>query len=286
MSDGLIGVVVVYNPDRKLIINIKSYLDHLDQLIVIDNSDSSHNFTALDIHSDKINLIQKPQNIGIASALNIAAEIALKKGYNWMLTMDQDSAFMPGTFSAFAAIPGTIQYTDKVAVLGPEIHAEDEELPYETANILLEDAELLISSGSIINLAVWKEIGGFEDQLFIDEVDHDFCLKALRNSYKVRLVRGIHLSHNLGKSVFSSNKRDAVRKILHPPIRLYYIVRNGLYLIRKYASDFSEITRSRKKIIVITLKNNLYYGPSKLSQLMYIFKGLWHHWVGQYGKLK
>ena len=284
MSDRLIGVVIVYNPDKKLISNIGSYLNDLDQLIVIDNSDSNHDFTTLGFQSNKIRLIQKPENIGIASALNIAAKIALQQGYNWMLTMDQDSAFLPGTFAVYAAIPQTIHHSEKIAIIGPEIYAEDEISPSPPSQVQLEDADLIITSGSIISLAIWKEIGGFEDKLFIDEVDHDYCLKALSNKYVIKAAKGIYLAHNLGKSLFISKKGVVQRKVLHPPKRLYYIVRNGIYLMNKYSDDFPKICKSRRKILYITVKNNLLYGSDRFLQLKFIILGVWHYLIGKYGK--
>ena len=88
------GVVVLYNPDDSVVDNIETYLNNLRQLYVIDNSPSP-NEGILDIlrSNERIVLISNKNEGGIARALNIAADLALKAKAHWLLTMDQDSKF-------------------------------------------------------------------------------------------------------------------------------------------------------------------------------------------------
>ena len=44
-----------------------------------------------DINKEKIEVIFNEENLGIATALNIGVKEGLRQGYNWILTMDQDS---------------------------------------------------------------------------------------------------------------------------------------------------------------------------------------------------
>ena len=85
------GMVTLYNPDELISENICSYLDDIHKLYVIDNSDNSNKM--LLPQNSKIIYMPNYKNVGIASALNIAAKAAIADGYNWLLTMDQDSKF-------------------------------------------------------------------------------------------------------------------------------------------------------------------------------------------------
>lgn len=286
MISGLIGTVIVYNPDKTVVQNIASYMHELDFLIIVDNSDSSSDFESLGYSDPRLIYIKNSGNAGVAAALNTAAGHALKLGYKWLLTMDQDSRFNPKVFSSYTQVLQQIYGSETVALIGPEVFPADEIEELQPDEIELENADLLITSGSFLNLNIWKKLGGFEEKLFIDEVDHDFCLKALRNNYRIQRTKGIHLSHNLGKSVFITKTAGVQRKVLHPPKRLYYIVRNGLYLLNKYSVEFPEVCSKRRKILRVTIKNNLTYGSARSLQVKFIIMGVWHYLKGKYGKYK
>ena len=83
------GVVVLYNPDDTYVDNINSYIDDIDLLYVIDNSDKKHDTPK----NKKIKYIFNDDNIGVAKALNDACNLAIKDNYKWILTMDQDTKF-------------------------------------------------------------------------------------------------------------------------------------------------------------------------------------------------
>lgn len=51
------------------------------------------------------------------------------------------------------------------------LNAEEKSLsPYEV--------KLAITSGSILNVTIAKQLGSFDENLFIDEVDSEFCYRA------------------------------------------------------------------------------------------------------------
>jgi rhamnosyltransferase len=50
---------------------------------------------------------------------------------------------------------------------------------------------MVMTSGCLTNLAIWDESGGFSDELFIDEVDHDYCLNVRRHGYRVVRLAGM-----------------------------------------------------------------------------------------------
>ena len=49
----------------------------------------------------------------------------------------------------------------------------------------IEYPERVIASGNIINLQAWNKVGRFDNSLFIDEVDHDFCHRLTQEKYKI-----------------------------------------------------------------------------------------------------
>jgi rhamnosyltransferase len=79
-------------------------------------------------------------------------------------------------------------------------------------------------------MAYLDDVGGFEEKLFIDYVDTEWCLRARQKGYYLQGVASAHMEHNLGDSylkVFSKNIP------MHSPLRHYYLMRNGIWLMRQ-----------------------------------------------------
>jgi len=77
------------------ITQMKSYLEFLQTLYVIDNSEipNSNIVDELCKFDKKVKYIACGENKGIAYALNLGATLAIESGADWLLTMDQDSRF-------------------------------------------------------------------------------------------------------------------------------------------------------------------------------------------------
>lgn len=56
-----------------------------------------------------------------------------------------------------------------------------------------EFIDFCITSASCTNLAVWKEVGGFDERLFIDLVDNEFCKRLIVSGYKILRLNNLVL---------------------------------------------------------------------------------------------
>lgn len=216
----LCGVVVWYNPGRKEVNNIKSYIRKLDKLFVVDNSIETNEQLLSNLeNSCTIEYISNGDNLGIAKALNIGCKNAIKQGYDWILTMDQDSEFELMMIEKYINnIEDMIKKDNSIAIYAPiTSKIKDQKSGYMNR---------VITSGNILNLYAYKIVDGFDDDLFIDEVDHDLCFKLIKKGYKIYKFNDITLKHKLGdsKEVKILNKSFTVMN--HNYIRKYYIVRN------------------------------------------------------------
>ncbi|TEB40741.1 glycosyltransferase family 2 protein, partial [Flavobacterium circumlabens] len=65
-----------------------------------------------------------------------------------------------------------------------------------------EDNEpiIVMTSGNIVNLKIHEKIGGFEEKLFIDYVDIEYCLKLKKEGYSIANLPNVLLQHELGDS--------------------------------------------------------------------------------------
>ncbi len=273
------AVVIAYFPDDDLLrANIDTYYNYTDQLFIVFNSPADPDCVQKlnESYPDSV-IIFNNQNEGIASVLNLIAGKALNRRYNWLLTMDQDSRFQSGDFfRAFSESKLT-----NVAVFCPngEVNAR----PISGMESNGEEILTAFTSGSLVNLQIWNKIGGFEEKLFIDEVDHDYCLKAITNGFKIILFRNIPLIHKLGTNKRIKLFRKEFEVVIHPPLRSYYIIRNNLYIFSKYGKDFPGYVRSRKMRLWKDFIKMVLFSGSRINRLAYASKGIHDYYCNHYG---
>ena len=175
---GIAGVVLLYFPDSEVHNRISTYLHQLDRLYVIDNSERDEQ---LSFEHEKVQYHHDGVNQGIASRLNQAAQWAIREGYDWLLTMDQDSAFTTNNIinkylDCIRNYPGK----GNVGMFGVQFNdhstSEKECIPEETLQ--------LITSGSMVNLELFTSVGPFDESLFIDQVDFDYSFRVHLRGYK------------------------------------------------------------------------------------------------------
>lgn len=239
----LCTVTVWYNPDENCVKNILSYNSFAEKCYIVDNSVTDNSSMAKKI----CNAVYIPffNNLGIAKALNVGCDLAMTDGFECCMTMDQDSYFETSSLG---------QYIDKVSelsdkkrvsfspVIKPKINTtsflgdirrffsplKESEL---TSN---ESLERCITSGNIINLQVWNDVGKFNEDLFIDEVDHEFCYRLKERNYEIIKINTVTMYHQLG----NARRTFLPQRCPHSGIRLYYIFRNILY-VKKWHPNFS-----------------------------------------------
>ncbi|MGC4231687.1 MAG: glycosyltransferase [Niabella sp.] len=279
------GVVILFNPQEGVNRNISSYLSFVDKLLVIDNSEPPAKVDLGELEDkDKVVLIAEGSNKGIAIRLNEAARYALSEGASWLLTMDQDSFFDESNLVLYQEYFQQHKHKDRVAMFGVEF----EQLPGNIGNETIE-AYNIITSGSLVNLTIYKCIGGFDEALFIDDVDVEYCIRAGLNGYKTLKFKNVYLHHSLG-SVLQYRSLKSFKKtprVLHTPLRIYYMVRNHLYVNKKYKSKLPRLLLlQRKKDIRNRIKNNFLYGSNRITLIKYLVLALVHYKTGKMGRLK
>ncbi len=266
------GVVILYHPDEDVLTNIQSYLPHIGKLYVADNTENKMSSIASQLLADnKIQVLYDSANKGIAKRLNEAARLAISEGYNWLLTMDQDSRFEEGELeNYFLCVEGFLD-KDRTTMFGVEYEEEDE----NNKTCMPIEKNKLITSGSILNLHLFLEVGDFEERLFIDEVDHDYCYRARLMNYLVVRFQNIFLHHSLGTSSRHRSLKSMkfTKRSLHSPQRIYYMTRNYLYMNHRFKKDFPLDIIEDRNALLNRIKNNLFYGKKKFKTLSYIIKG-------------
>ena len=275
----LAAVVVFYNPSKNNIDNINKYIDSVDKLYVVDNSDDNEPRIK---NTDKIEYIKLNENLGIAKALNVGAEAAIKEKYKYLLTLDQDSKMTSEIVNKMKEFLKNTKEKN-IGLISPyqDIDSKEDKLTGD-----YEDMIEVMTSGNIINLDIYKKIGGFKDWLFIDCVDTDYCMNLHKNGYKVLRLNKIVMKHELGNLVVHKLFNKEYPCYNHNPMRRYYIVRNNLYINNMYKDLFPDYCAWLIRVQKGQVKRIIMFEKNKIKKLKMMYKGYKDFKNGIKGKFK
>jgi rhamnosyltransferase len=278
----MVGVVILYHPDAEALIeNIKTYINPLDTLLVYDNSEtlSWELEIAVCTISSKVIFKHFGQNEGIAKRLNQAIEYAVQKGEKHLLMMDQDSSFQEGDFYKYAEYISNNSLPN-VAQFG--VNCQPDFTPISTNP---EKVISLITSGSVLAIDCLQQIGMFDENLFIDFVDTEFSHRVTNKGYVNLQFTNIVLNHSIGIRVEGRSLVTFKKslRIIHSPIRVYYIIRNGLYLFFSN-KELANIQKKDIKRTLMVVKNDFIYNPQLFKVYKYALLGVWDFLTKRMGK--
>lgn len=265
MNDICAGIVT-YNPNINLLIkNINAISIQTKDLVIFDNGSQNFNLiNDLKNRTDiRLSIINNGQNDGIARALNVICQYCYNRHFKWVLTLDQDSVIPENLLQELEK--GINQDT---AIVSPNIVYRNNEkyADYKTSGF--HETEWTITSASLTNLSAWNKIGGFDEKLFIDGVDRDFCIRLRRAGYRILIDFDIRMLHELGNLKCRKVFNRTIYVTNHSAIRKYYMARNSVYLDRKLGTS-----RSFKYITSLLLKT-LFYEDDKFDKIKSILKGI------------
>lgn len=272
MGIKLAGCVILYNPDKNVTENIESYIKKIDKLFIVDNGNGEKVYNELKRNYGNIEIIKHIENMGIAYSLNEVLKICQNK-YTHLLTMDQDSYFIGNCMEKYCCELEKF-YQENVLGLGPQLVLED--IPsHLSQNIKWNKKISVITSGNIISIKNAIAIGGFDQNLFIDEVDREFCYRGIIRGFDIfQCENGIYLKHNIGETIDRWRIHKKIKCLNHNYVRKYYIMRNRLYVYTKYRSINKKIfDKLYIKEILRLIFDVIFYENDKKRKMKSIFLG-------------
>ena len=227
---GVCAGIVTYNPDlTRLKLVLKSVRGQFSCIWIVDNGSNNYEEIATLIAGcNDVELVALGNNLGIAAALNVICKKALDAGYDHVLTLDQDTVIEDGMADSLESHIG-----EKVAVVCPRVLYEGNEAFCKSSNDDVEQIAWAITSGSLTSLEAWKSVGGFDERMFIDGVDKDFCLRLGESGWSVIRVNNVTIHHRLGQLLCRRVFGKTLYITNHSAMRCYYRSRNHVYLYRK-----------------------------------------------------
>ena len=259
MENEFLAGIVTFNPDiERLKENIEAIRSQVNRIVIIDNASKNlSDIRDLLLFYPCIDFVTNDLNYGIATALNQIMQYALKYGFDWVLSLDQDSVCMEHLIDAYR------QYIDREDVGMMTCNVVDRNFSLngitERSNKVQEIKDC-ITSASLIRTEAFMETDGYDEKMFIDSVDFDMCYQLRKSSYKIIRVAYDGVLHEVGhgKNVSLFGKQYVVYN--HSPKRQYYMARNQLYLARKHPQELNRwqeyIREVRAQVLVLLYENN------------------------------
>lgn len=265
----ILAGITLFNPNIEgLKRNIKAIIGQVDKLICVDNG--TQNIDEIEVEITKlfpdVYFIKNGKNLGIATALNQMFQFAEVEGFDWVLTLDQDSVCPKNIISEYRVhcdIPN-------LGSLCPIIDDRN----YENKDVIDGEVTFVdkcITSASMTPVSVWKAVNGFLDELFIDFVDHDFSAKLIENNYKIVRVNGVFLEHEIGKGETHNFFGKEITVLNHSSFRKYYMARNWIYYMKAHKAVINYKLEVVKYLFFFI--KTLLFEENKKDKLKEMYKG-------------
>ncbi len=293
------GVVAAYRADPRTVVdNLRDCARQLAGVFIVDNSDNMDAGRWADAQqlACPVHTILNGRNLGTAGAFNQGIRAAQGAGAELVLLLDDDTR--PGTDMVKQLVTAwkELRVDDApVAAVGPDFqdrHGAGKALFVQLDGIHLRRipcsagavirSEYLMSSGSLIDFAALKEVGLLDEELFIDYVDTEWCMRARNRGFNCYGVCTAHMEHSFGERQLHLRWMPSIGIPYRSPIRHYYIFRNALLLMRRtYVPARWKLTELKR--LVLLLPAYVSSAPSPLRHLRCMLIGVIHGIAGRAG---
>ncbi len=289
----IFAVIVTYKPDAKLLARLVDALSSQVNGGIVVNNGSVLPLAGDYFRRSKFTVKHLQSNTGVATALNAGFQWAEAQNADFVITFDQDSEPAPDMVARLLGAClelGTSGH--KVGAVGPQqvdrrtgrrapflapISRHRRRVTPDAGQSV--EVDHLITSGCMVPIPVWKDVGSFLDDLFIDYVDIEWSLRMRHLGWHLFGVGGATLTHSIGDKVA---QWWAWQFPWHSPLRHYFIFRNGTYLQRlphvSVGWKLFDALQLAKKLVIFTL-----VGRPRSAHLRAMLRGMRDGWHGRLG---
>jgi rhamnosyltransferase len=243
------AIIVAFGPDPFQISRLIGVLARECEAVYVMDNGGGRDAISLSTEIEAVmHIVDMGGNRGLGEALNRGFRLAAAAGFDYVTTFDQDSEPAPGQVKDLVSAIQELKSTGRnVAAVGPRIvdrrHARLTEHSFMrrrigwpiaadcAAGTRYIESDFLITSGALISVAAYEEIGEYDANLFVDYTDMEWCFRALTRGYRLYGICAVTMSHELSSGM--SARVFAMTILNYSPIRRYYYARNALLLCRR-----------------------------------------------------
>jgi len=230
-AEDVLAVVVSYNGLHQTRQTVDALRGQVGHVVVVDNGSRQESQLVLQSleREPGVTVERLGENRGVGHALNLGVQRAKQMGYAWLLTMDQDSVVDASMMRAYRAAverdPGCVCLAPRLAGNGGPRRGKRGVIRYA------------ITSGNLVRVSLFDQVGPYDEGLFIDCIDFDFSLRVRRAGHSLYRVPDAVMWHQLGDAAAVPGFLRGYYA-LHSPTRRYYMYRNFMYMVERYWRHF------------------------------------------------
>lgn len=266
--------LTLFQPDIADIEYINALTGLVDKVYLYDNSADNSGY-AQHIHPDCVYHFDG-SNDGLSMAFNWCIDLAQADGMDHLLLLDQDSRYELSVLAKLLEQIKTEEPDQRTALRTYNVQEPDGKIYSDQDNAVVP-VKCVITSGSILDLAVVRAHGlRYDEDLFVDHVDHAFCKQILDKGLQMVCYSQYVLSQQLGYLYHG--------RVCHSAVRHYYMVRDLGYWNRKYYGKFKTFYRSTRYLfrdIFVCLKED-----KRWKKIRYALRGYFDYLLGRHGEYK
>lgn len=244
LPQNTVAVIVTYYPDSTHLLRlIERVQKQVCDVIVVNNTPSDR----LDLPDEPgLVVLNLEKNIGLAAAQNRGIKMALDKGAQFVLLLDQDSLPQEDMIEQLQTHFNALSARgERVAAIGPRLRDRQTKkvADFFTLNLFprtvrcqpgqsVVKSGFVIASGSFISKTALLEIGLMDSDLFIDHIDTEWAFRAQKQGWEIYGACRAQLNHSIGEhrlKIWLGRWRELP---IHKPFRYFYIFRNSLWLAK------------------------------------------------------
>lgn len=251
--------IVLFNPDiHRLGENIKHIIDQVEKIFLVNNGSDNVGqiLDLLNDYGDKCEYIDLQKNRGIAAALNVIVRKAKEHGYDWVLTLDQDTVCYDNIIENYEKYLNL----DNIGQLTCFYNDRNfEKTPMRSSDAIeFEKVTWCITSAALVSVDAWLKSGGADERLFIDAVDFDICLSMAEHGYNIYKCKFLGFLHEIGSGHTIHIGPVKIKTWNHAAFRRYYGTRNMILVAKKHASQsiFRTLLGVLKHMLIILIFEN------------------------------
>lgn len=296
----VLAVMVTYFPGEGLLERVERIAAQVEHLLVVDNgSQDSAVIQQLIAHLPAgVELVRLGENRGIAHALNVAVNRAVGQSYQLLLTLDQDSDLPEDYVQQMTQF--VVQHS-QLGLGGVAPNFRDVNAGTQASFFRLEgwwprrlgctggggvrEVDMTITSGTLYLVEALRQVGSFNEQLFIDYVDAEYGLRLKERGYRMLVNCQVCIDHRLGKRQVRRWLGLTLKPLQHPPIRRYYMARNLVYLGLRYGRRYPAFAVLGSLLLIHDFLCIVRFEEARGAKLGGLARGLWHGVLGRLGRL-
>jgi rhamnosyltransferase len=254
MNDSVCAITITFNPDIGIFEQQLQSLQTQCQVVLVDNGSKAETLTEIERLAEQYGcrLLALETNEGIAAAQNQGVALVERELPNceYLLFLDHDSippaAFVEDLVEEFRNVQRT---HPRAGVIGPAIYEPRAEtyygfhvlqgVRYRRVLPAAMDDDLVActtinSAGTFCPVQVMREVGPFDEGLFIDHVETDWCFRASDRGFELFGTKSVVLEHRMGDDVLSVRLAGKTTTLPYrSPHRHRYLMRNSVQMLRR-----------------------------------------------------